>query len=161
MEMDNVSLDKELVESFNEVYFRFKLKFYQSMFEQIKNRELTLSAVETFCIEIIYAMGNPTVTEFADFVRISSPNAAYKINSLINKGYLRKVQSEHDKREFHLEVTEKYLNYYNLSASYMKTVVSRTGEKLSAEDRDKLIEILKIMSGEMMPELANIGPIKI
>lgn len=36
-----------------------------------------------------------------------SENAAYKINNLIKKGYLNKVRSENDRREDHLEVTEK------------------------------------------------------
>ena len=108
-----------LEKSFSEVYMKFKLHFYKSLFEKIQNRETSLTTVETFCIEIIYAMNNPTVSEFAQFIQISSPNAAYKVNSLIKKGYLRKVQSESDKREYHLEVTEKYLNYYNISSSYV------------------------------------------
>lgn len=44
----------------------------------------------------------PTVNEFASFVQISPPNAAYKVNSLIRKGYLKKVQSQEDKREYRL-----------------------------------------------------------
>ena len=107
---------------FRKVYDKFKIQFYRTVFEKIQNRELTLTTVETFCIEIIYAMDHPTIGDFASYVHISSPNAAYKVNSLIKKGYLRKIQSEHDKREFYLEVTEKYMNYCNISNMYMKTV---------------------------------------
>ena len=46
-------------------------------------------------METIQALGSPTINEFASFMRISPPNAAYKINSLIRKGYIQKIQSEH------------------------------------------------------------------
>ena len=146
-----------LEKDFNEVYTKFKIKFYQSMFEQIKTREMSLSAVESFCIEIIYAMGNPTVTEFASFINISSPNAAYKINALIKKGYLNKVQSEDDKREYHLEVTDKYIKYYNLNKNYVETVISRLEENIDEDEKKTLSKILKLMSKELMPEVEAVG----
>ena len=37
------------------------------------------------------ALEEPTINEFASFVNISSPNAAYKVNSLIQKGYVEKI----------------------------------------------------------------------
>ncbi len=79
--------------AFSEVYTKFKLHFYRKVFERWESREATLTTVETFCMEIIYALDRPTVNEFASFVQISPPNAAYKVNSLIRKGYLKKVQS--------------------------------------------------------------------
>jgi DNA-binding MarR family transcriptional regulator len=86
-------------------------------------------------------------------MQISSPNAAYKVSSLIRKGYLRKVQSTQDRREYHLEVTEKYMDYYNISTSYLETVMSRITQQFSAEDCDKLEEMLTIISRDLMPEV--------
>ena len=104
-----------LQDSFSKVYTKFKMHFYQKMFEKLQERETSLTTVETFCMEIIYALDKPTVAQFADMANISSPNAAYKINNLVKKGYLKKVQSEEDKREYHLEVTyarDKVLDFY-------------------------------------------------
>lgn len=142
-------VERELVN----VYTKFKLHFYKSLFEKIQTRETSLTTVETYCIEIIYAMNKPTVSEFASFIQISSPNAAYKVNSLIKKGYLRKVQSPNDKREYHLEVTDKYLNYYNLSEAYIKTVTDRMNERFAPDELEILKKILKITSTELMPEV--------
>ena len=72
-----------LDESFRDVYTKFKLHFYQEVFSRFQNREASLTAVETFCMEIIMALEEPTINEFASFVNISSPNAAYKVNSRI------------------------------------------------------------------------------
>ena len=94
--------DAMLEERFQEVYSKFKLHFYQETFARFQTREASLTTVETFAMETIYALGSPTVHEFAEFMRISSSNAAYKIASLIRKGYVRKVQSENDAREYHL-----------------------------------------------------------
>ena len=80
-----------LHQAFNEVYTKFKLHFYQEIFRRFQNREASLTTVETFCMESIMALGRPSVNEFATFMRISPPNAAYKVNSLVKKGYIRKV----------------------------------------------------------------------
>ena len=145
-----------LENAFNEVYQKFKLHFYQEAFAHFKNREATLTTVETFCMEIIYALGNPTINEFANFIGISSPNATYKVNNLIKKGYVNKVRSKEDKREYHLEVTNKYLEYYNISYKYVELVVNRLKERLSDEEQHQLKDILQIMSNELMTELPDI-----
>ena len=104
-------------------------------------------------MEIIQALDKPTVNEFAQFVQISPPNAAYKVNSLIQKGYLRKVRSEDDRREYYLEPTDKYVDYYNISYRYLSTVMDRIKERFSPEDTEKIEEILHIISEELMPEI--------
>lgn len=142
-----------LQDAFMKVYTKFKLHFYKKFFERVQERETSLTTVETFCMEIIYSINNPTVNEFAKVANISSPNAAYKINNLIKKGYLRKVQSETDKREYHLEVTEKYLNYYNITYSYIGKVMKRVEERLTPEELKVLEKTLHIMSDELMPEI--------
>lgn len=139
--------------AFGKVYSNFKLHFYKAIFERIQNREMSLTTVETFCIEIIYAMDHPTISEFASFIQISSPNAAYKVNSLMKKGYVRKVQSENDKREYHLEVTEKYLDYYNITSAYMKDVMERIKHRFTKEELDVLEKVMSVTAEELMPEL--------
>ena len=142
-----------LEESFSQVYTKFKLHFYQEIFSRFQNREASLTAVETFCMEIILALKEPTINEFASFVHISSPNAAYKVNSLIKKGYLKKVQSENDRREYFLVVTQKYEDYYNISYSYLSTVMERIKQRFSAEDVERIEEMLEVISDELMPEI--------
>ena len=142
-----------LKNAFFNVYTKFKLHFYQEIFERFQSREASLTTVETFCVETIQALGRPTINEFATFMRISNPNAAYKVNSLIKKGYIRKVRSEEDRREYHLEITQKYLDYYNISVSYMIEVMNRIAQRFSPEECAKLEEMLSVVSRELMPEI--------
>ena len=142
-----------LEQRFEAVYTKFKLRFYQEIFERFQNREASLTTVETFAMETIQALGSPTVNEFASFMRISPPNAAYKINSLIRKGYVQKIQSAQDKREYHLQVTQKYRDYYNISSAYVRLVVQRMRQRFSPEDCARLEEMLRVISSELMPEV--------
>ena len=142
-----------LEEKFEIVYTKFKLHFYQEIFERFQNREASLTTVETFAMETIQALGSPTINEFASFMRISPPNAAYKINSLIRKGYVQKIQSEHDKREYHLQVTQKYKEYYNISNDYVHVVTERMRERFTPAECAKGEELPSTTSIELMPKI--------
>ena len=142
-----------LRDEFSRVYSKFKLHFYQKVFERIEGRETSLTTVETFCMEIIYAANGPTVNEFAKLANLSSPNAAYKVNNLMKKGYLEKIQSTEDKREYHLYVTQKYLDYYNISYQYLNTVLNRLEGRFSKEQLEVVKSVLKVMDEELMPEI--------
>ena len=139
--------------AFFNVYTKFKLHFYQEIFQRFQSREASLTTVETFCMESIQALGTPTVNEFATFMRISPPNAAYKVNSLVKKGYIEKIQSPEDRREYHLRVTQKYVDYYDISTAYMVEVMDRIAKRFPAVDCAKLEEMLTIISRELMPEV--------
>lgn len=142
-----------LEEAFSQVYTKFKMHFYRSVFGRFQKREASLTTVETFCMEIIMALGKPTINEFSNFLQISPPNAAYKVNSLIQKGYILKEQSPDDRREYHLVATPKYVDYYNISYRYLSTVMDRIKARFSPEDVAKMEEMLDIISGELMPEI--------
>ncbi len=143
-----------LRDEFSRVYSKFKLHFYQKVFERLEGRETSLTTVETFCMEIIYAAKGPTVNEFAKLANLSSPNAAYKVNNLMKKGYLDKIQSTEDKREYHLYVTQKYLDYYNISYQYLNTVLNRLEDRFSQEELEVVKNVLKVMDEELMPEIS-------
>ena len=142
-----------LERAFNQVYTKFKLNLYRRIFNRFEEREATLTAVETFCMEVIYALDHPTINQFAHFVQISQANAAYKVASLIKKGYITKERSTQDKREYHLAVTEKYMDYYGISYDYVRLVVERARHRFPPEDIAKLEEMLQVISQELMPEI--------
>lgn len=75
-----------LDQAFGQVYTKFKLHFYKQIFSRFEDREATLTTVESFCMEVITALGEPTIAQFSHMMNLSTPNAAYKINSLVKKG---------------------------------------------------------------------------
>ena len=138
--------------SFITVYDKFKLQFYRGVFDQVRERDGSLSAMEAFSLEVIAMLDRPTVGQFADFLNISQSNATYKVNSLMKKGYLERQNSTTDRREYHLVLSEKFYRYQSLFSNYEHTVMQRLEQRLSPEDAKKFDEILRLMSDELMPE---------
>ena len=142
--------------SFIEVYDKFKLEFFRRIFELVREREGSLSAMEAFSIEVIHALHEPTVGQFAEFLNISRSNATYKVNNLIKKGYLIRQNSETDRREYHLILSDKYYGYTDIMRSYVDTVVGRIRKSFTPEEAKQFGDMLDRISNEMMPETDNI-----
>lgn len=158
--MNSSDSDQSTRSLFEEVYTRFKLHFYKEVFRNFETREATLTTVETFCMEVIHALGNPTVNEFAEYVGISSPNASYKVNNLVRKGYLERRMSQTDKRQVHLAVTQKYLDYLNISETYVENVMNRMEQRMSPEQSGELKNSLLLLLDEMKNDLPETPEIR-
>lgn len=65
----------------------------------------------------------------------------------------RRSSPAHDKREYHLQVTQKYKDYYNISNDYVHAVTERIRQRFSPEECAKLEEMLTIINQELMPEV--------
>ena len=139
-------------ENFTTVFDKFKFQFFRKIFESVRERDGSLSAMEACSLEIIDLLDAPTIGEFADFLNISQSNATYKVNSLMRKGYLVRQNSETDRREYHLVLSEKYYNYMAFLTSYEDTVCRRIQDRFSEEELRVFDRILKTISEELMPE---------
>ena len=141
-----------LNENFCKVYDKFKLHFYRKVFELVRERDGSLSAMEAFSLEVIKMLGTPTVSQFAEFLNISQSNATYKVNNLIKKGYLERQNSQFDRREYHLVLSEKFYNYIGLLSSYESTVTERIAKRFSPQEVELFDNMLQVISDELMPE---------
>ena len=124
--------------SFNDVFDRFKFQFFRRIFDQVRERDGSLTAMEAFSLEIIDLLHAPTIGQFADFLNISQSNATYKVNSLM--------------RKYHLILSEKFYRYMSLLTSYEDTVMARMKERFSTEELEAFEKILRVMADELMPE---------
>ena len=138
-----------LEKEFERLYLKLRADFYQRLFARVKEHEGSLSATEAFCAEVIFLLKRPSIGEFANFINISQSNATYKINSLIAKGYIKKTPSSRDKREYRLEVTSKFLDYYGLSSSYIRDIMTKIREDLSEEEAESLESAIKKILNEL------------
>ncbi len=134
-----------LSKEFQAVYDIFKRNFYASMCANSK--ELTMQ--EAFSLDIIHMLGNPTILEYANYMGISQPNATYKINQMIDKGYLIKEVYEKDKRAYKLQVTKKFLSLYRDNDRYIKKVLKEVENTFSKEEVQLLEKMLKDVKKQM------------
>lgn len=143
----------DLEKVFRKVYSKFKMHFYNGVFKKDRGTDAPLTTVEVFCMEGIAALNEPTIAEFSLFMNISTPNAAYKVNHLVEKGYLEKIQSKKDRREYYLKPTQKYWDFESVSYSYLSEVVDRVKKSFPKEDVQKLSEMLNKIASDLMPEI--------
>ena len=134
----------------SDLYRNLRLSHYRNLFGQLREKAGSLSATEAFSAEVIYLLDRPTIGEFADFIGISQPNASYKINSLVAKGYLERISSEDDHREAHLRVTKKFLDYYGRQLPDMKSAVSSTISSFTEAE----VALLNKLFGKLNQQLA-------
>ncbi len=113
---------------------KFRLDSYRQLFRVIREKDGSLSATEAFSADIIHLLGRPTVTQFADAIGISQPNATYKVNNLVAKGYVRKVVPDTDRREVRLETAEKFTRYFTEDRGALGEAVGALQKQYSQEE---------------------------
>ena len=123
----------------------FRRHHYKSLFNRIREKDGSLSATEAYSADVIYLLGEPTIKQFSEFLDISQPNATYKVANLAAKGYIDKIPSEDDHREFHLILTKKFYNYYDVRDKFFAESANILKEKFSKEDIDKFTEMLSVI----------------
>ena len=126
-------------------YEQFRLVTYRSMFRLLRERDSSLSAAEAFAVDVIYLLGQPTIKQFADCLGISQPNATYKVSHLIQKGYVTKSPSQEDRRESHLQVTEKYMRYWQEGNDALAQGLRRLEERFSPEEQALFANMIRTL----------------
>jgi len=140
-----IMLEKE----FEKLYYKFRNNYCKNLFSSVNEDKDSLSPTESYCVEVIYLLNRPTVRQFANYVNISQPNATYRISNLIEKGYVRKVLSLEDRREYFLEVTEKFSKNYGINASYNAELMNIIRENFSKEEIETMERLIKKLNDIM------------
>ena len=96
-----------LQQTLQRLYRQLRLTSYRQIFGAIRERSGSLSATEAFSADVIQLLGAPTLSQFAQYLGISQPNATYKINNLVAKGYVEKVRGEEDGRIVYVSLTRQ------------------------------------------------------
>lgn len=136
------------------IYKKTKLYNYHRIFRKIHERgDDSLTALEVLCLDLIQGMESPTQTEFAKYINISKPNATYRVNTLEEKGYLRKIQSEEDGRIFYLELTDKAKELLGTGERYIDLITRRLMRQFSAEELAVYEKIMSTISEKFMIEM--------
>ena len=147
---------KELESHFNNIYDKFKLMLYdRALKERGNSAPGDLSLQEVIYMEIIIALGSPTVAEFSRYSKLSAPNTAYRLNKLEERGYIKRTRSDLDKREFRIEPSKRYREEYGVIFDYIHLVCDRIEKRFAPDDVDTLREMLEIISEELMPEAGS------
>ncbi len=134
-----------LYQELKTLYEKVRLKNYRDLFSRVKERDGSLSATEAYAADVIYLLGNPTVSTFAETLGISQPNATYKINNLAAKGYAVRSASDTDRRECRVSVGERFYSYYDTDYPFIAGSVEQLKKEYSPEELALLERMVKDM----------------
>ena len=124
-----------LGETFAQLFRKYRLFCYRKLFAAVREKPGSLSATEAFSADIIHLLGSPTVSQFAETIGISQPNATYKVNNLAAKGYLEKIPGE-DRREVRLQTAGKFNAYYHDNEQALREAMDAIAGRFSPEELD-------------------------
>ena len=138
-----------LYESVLNLYRRLRLDGYRKLFGAVQEREGSLSAIEAFSADLINLLGEPTLSQFAEYIGISQPNATYKVNALAGKGYVEKVVSKPDRREIRLRTGKKFAQYFDEDRPAICAAAERVRAQFSESEIDTARRVLDAMLDAM------------
>ena len=138
-----------LGETFAQLFRKYRLFCYRKLFAAVREKPGSLSATEAFSADIIHLLGSPTVSQFAETIGISQPNATYKVNALAGKGYVEKVVSKPDRREIRLRTGKKFAQYFDEDRPAICAAAERVRAQFSESEIDTARRVLDAMLDAM------------
>lgn len=103
-----------LGETFAQLFRKYRLFCYRKLFAAVREKPGQSQRDRgVFRGHHPPGLAAPTVSQFAETIGISQPNATYKVNQLTAKGYLEKHVQARDRREVVLTTSEKFTGYFD------------------------------------------------
>ena len=131
-----------LYDEIKKLYEHFRLEHYRELFGRIREKDGSLSATEAYSADVIYLLGSPTVSMFAEVLGISQPNATYKINNLAAKGYVTRSMSGADRRECRVSVGDRFYSYYDTDYPFIAEGIENIRDKYTPEQLEQFEQML-------------------
>jgi DNA-binding MarR family transcriptional regulator len=111
-------------EILTEVVALLTAKFADAQIEGAREAGFSdLSLRQFIYLDLIARLGNPTPTELARALEVSKPTVSVAIDHLEEAGYVRKVQSDEDRRSYHLHLSEKGEQFSRTHANVHRAIV--------------------------------------
>ena len=107
-----------------------------------------LSMRQLLYVETIARLENPTFSELAEALSVSKPSVTALVHKLIRMGYLKKIQSQEDRRVYHINLAEKGLRFTEMHANVHRLMAERLTARLDGEQISQLAALLKTVVGE-------------
>lgn len=101
-----------------------------------------MTAKQLNCIEFIHEMENPTLSELAKKLEISKASVSVMIDRLSENNYVKRVQSDNDRRSAHVHLTNKGDKAAHLHVDLHMQFAKQLTNGLTESEKDILIVLL-------------------
>ncbi|MDO5146465.1 MAG: MarR family transcriptional regulator [Eubacteriales bacterium] len=129
--MDDIrdTINKMLVSTFHEILELEEKAIITDKFKDISNNDM----------HIIEAIGNDSgsrMTDIAKRLNITVGSLTTAMNSLVNKGYVARQRSEHDRRVVNIYLRDKGMEAYEHHKQFHRKMTDALVEALTPEELD-------------------------
>jgi len=108
-----------------------------------------LSWKQLLYLETISRMEQPTCSDLARKMAVTRSSVSAQISKLIKMGYVDRVQSEKDRRVFHIVFTPKGKLLAAMHYDLHRTVSTHLAERLTIFEQDQLFHLLLKMDNRL------------
>ncbi|AJA48806.1 transcriptional regulator [Clostridium pasteurianum DSM 525 = ATCC 6013] len=130
---------KEISSIFSRVYNKI-MAIYQNSASSSCFPDMTVN--EEYYLDILYCLGKPTFTQFAETAQITKPAATQIMKRYIEKGYVQKISCEKDRRVYYLEISDNVKQYFDESYRRFDKIYENCLSVLSKDEIKQLKSIL-------------------
>ena len=102
-----------------------------------------LSQQQLHYLQVILRMGNPTITELANELKLTKPTVTALVDKMVKKGYVKRVPSDSDRRMTHLCIDQKGEITQQLRQKAFGRLEEVIGKTLNSTEVTILTEVLK------------------
>jgi DNA-binding MarR family transcriptional regulator len=102
-----------------------------------------LSMRQVYYLETILRMESPTFSDVAQNLGITKPSVTAIVEKLIQKGYVEKVQSENDRRTYHIIPTKKAATFSQLHENTHRQMAQLFTKTLNEAEIQQLTGLLQ------------------
>jgi len=101
-----------------------------------------LTGKQMYYLEIISNLNNPTLSELAIELNLSKPSITAIVDKFEEKGFIRKVKSDEDRRVSHIHMAEKGKDIEKLHSKIHMKISNMFTSKLAEGELKLLINLL-------------------
>ena len=112
--------------------------------ETISQADFTdLTQQQLHYLQVIFRMKNPTLTELARELDLTKPTVTVLADKLVEKGYIKRVKSDQDRRSMHLHIDKKGTKIEALREIAYERMAEKISSGLSETETAILTELLR------------------
>ncbi len=127
-----------------------------STISDIEFKDLNLAKGQYLYLVRIYENPGIIQEKLASLLKVDRTTTAKSVKKLIEEGYIKKVKTQENKKEFKLFCTNKGEDIYSLLKKEEEYTASMSQSKLSQKDKKYLLEMLSSMRVNIEEEWVEI-----
>ncbi|MDD5294055.1 MAG: MarR family winged helix-turn-helix transcriptional regulator [Candidatus Izemoplasmatales bacterium] len=114
--------------------------------EALKQRGVKLSMSEVHVLEAIQKLPDPSMTSIAQRLGITAGSLSVAINTLYQKGYVRRYYDQFDRRKVLIALEDKAVNALTIHDAFHEQMIAEIFKDLKIEEDEVLVQSLRRVS---------------